>query len=148
MFRNLHLYILLKMYNLFQLFPGMGCPQEKWRFFTVKNEITSLTRGMRQCDVVYLVFLLHMTLRETDPQEMQKCYGFGKFNSALDPCGCNIFNFLMQESSRFYPVFSSSMLSFNCSINVNFAFLLNLWPCNRKYWSSWINFCLFLFIVV
>ena len=41
--------------------------------FQSRNKITNLTSGIRHCDVVMLLFLLHMTFRETDPQEIQKC---------------------------------------------------------------------------
>ena len=43
-----------------------------------------LRQVLRQCDVVVLMPLQHITFRETDAQEMQKYWGFGKFSSALN----------------------------------------------------------------
>ena len=98
--------------------------------FQWRNEITNLTSGISHCDVVFPMSLLHMTFGETDAQEMQKCYRLGKFSSALNPCGCEVFSFIIQKSSRFFSQYFSSSLSmlvsFNCSINVNFACLLKL----------------------
>ena len=76
--------------------------------FQWRNWIKNLTAGIRLCDVVFLLPLLHTTFRETDAQEMQKCYGFGKFCSALNPCGCNDFSFLVQKSSRVFSTYFSS----------------------------------------
>ena len=91
--------------------------------------MTNLMSGIRHCDVVFLMSFLQMTFRETGVQEMQKCQGFGKFSSALNPCGCKVFSFIIQKSSRFFSLYFSSSLSilvsFNCSINVKFACLLN-----------------------
>ena len=63
---------LIKRQNLSQQV-SMGCPQEKDVCFQWRNGIKNLTSGIRQCDVVFLMFLLHMTFRETDALEMQKC---------------------------------------------------------------------------
>ena len=86
--------------------------------------------GIRHCDVVFLMSLLHMAFREIDAQEMRKCLGFGKFSSVLNPCGCKVFSSIIQKSSRFFSLYFNSylsmLISFYCSINVNFACLLKL----------------------
>ena len=50
------------------------------------------------------------------------------------------------ESPHVFSLYFSSSLfmlvPFICSINVNLACLLRLWPGNRKCWSAWSNFCL------
>ena len=38
--------------------------------FQWRNKIKNFTSGIRHCDVVFLMFLVHMTFRETDAQEM------------------------------------------------------------------------------
>ena len=71
----------------------------------------------------------------------------GKFSSALNPCGSKVFSFIIQKSSRFFSLcfnsYLSMLVSFNCSINVNFECLLELWPGNRNCWSAWSKFRLF-----
>ena len=73
----IYLYIhnikLIKMQNLSQLVSAVGCPQEKHVCFQWRNKVTNLMPGVRHCDVVFLMSLLHMTFRETDALEMQKC---------------------------------------------------------------------------
>ena len=116
-------------------------------FFQWRNKITNLTSGIRLCDVIFLMSLLHIAFTETDAQEMQKCCGFGKFSPALHPCGCKVFSFIFQKSSGFFSLCFNSSLSmlvwFNCSILVNFACLLMLSPGNGKCWSVWSEFLLF-----
>ena len=65
---------LIKTQNLFQLV------SKPWAFlrrndvcFQWSNKITNLTSSIRHYDVVFLMSLLHMTFRETDEQEMEKC---------------------------------------------------------------------------
>ena len=41
--------------------------------FQWRNKIKNFTSSIRHCDVVFLMFLVHMTFRETDAQEMQIC---------------------------------------------------------------------------
>ena len=53
---------------------------------------------------------------------------------------------LNPKSSRFAGLFSSFLsilVLFTCSIDVNFACLLKLWPGNRNCWSAWSEFWLF-----
>ena len=58
----------MKMQNLSQLVSAMGCPQEKCLLSMEK--ITNLMSGIKHCDVVFLMSLLHMTFRETDAQKV------------------------------------------------------------------------------
>ena len=44
---------------------------------------------------------------------------------------------------KFLLLYSRSLHVFNCSINVNFACLLKLWPGNQKCCLAWSKFCLF-----
>ena len=106
-----------------------------------------MTAGVRLCDTVFLMSFLGMAFRETNAQEMQKCWGLGKFHPALNPCGFEAFNCLIQKSSRFFSLYFGSslsmLISFNCLINKNFAYLLKLWPGNQKCCLAWSKFCLF-----
>ena len=70
-----------------------GIVHSKFRSCMCFLTSSHITSSIRQCDVVFLMFLLHMTFKETDAQEMQKRYGFTKINSSLNSCGCNTFNF-------------------------------------------------------
>ena len=66
------------------------------------------------------MFLLHKKLRETDAQEMQKCYGFGKFSSPLNKCGCNVLSIVIQKWSCFcYLHFSSFLFMFMTYSNLS-----------------------------
>ena len=62
--------------------------------FQWRNKTTNLM-------FVFLMSLLHMIFGKTDAQEMQKCWGFRKFSSVLNPCYCRFFSFIIQKSSRF-----------------------------------------------
>ena len=52
----------------------MSCTHERRNdvYLQRKTEVTNLASGIRQYDVVFLMYLLHMTFKETDAQ-MQKC---------------------------------------------------------------------------
>ena len=52
----------------------MSCTHERRNDVCLqrKTEVTNLASGIRQYDVVFLMYLLHMTFKETDAQ-MQKC---------------------------------------------------------------------------
>ena len=65
--------IKLQTQNLSQLVSAVGCPRRCDVCFQWGNKITNFTSGIRHCDIVFLMSPLHMTVRETDAQEMWKC---------------------------------------------------------------------------
>ena len=64
--------IKLQTQNLSQLVSAVGCPRRNV-CFQWRNKITNFMSGITHCDVVFLMSPLHMTVRETDAQEMWKC---------------------------------------------------------------------------
>ena len=64
----------------------------------------NLTSGIRHCDVVFWTSRLHIPFGEADAQKMEKCWGLGKFTSALSPCGGKVFSSISSSLHVFYPM--------------------------------------------
>ena len=98
-------------------------------------------------DMVALCFLCPFCILPSEKQMSKKCRNVKDLGNSVQQwlhlC-CKVFNFIIQMSSRFFSLYFSSSLSmlvsFSCSINVNFVFVLKLWPGNRKCWSDWSKF--------
>ena len=122
----------------------MGYPQEKYPSEEMKLEI------WRQIlDSVTLCFWCPFCIWPSEKQMHKKYRTVRDSRNSIQHwihVVAIFLNFLIQKSSRFLAcilLVPCLLVSFYCSINVNFACSLKFWPGNRKCWSAWDEFCLF-----
>ena len=122
----------------------MGYPQEKYPSEEMKLEI------WRQIlDSVTLCFWCPFCIWPSEKQMHKKYRTVRDSRNSIQHwihVVAIFLNFLIQKSSRFLAcilLVPCLLVSFYCSINVNFACSLKFWPGNSKCWSAWDEFCLF-----
>ena len=91
---------------------GFSCGLSSEELFAFSREM-KLQNWRQVLNIVTLCCWYPFCIRISEKQMRKKCrsYGYGKFSSALNACGCKVFSVIIQKSSRFFHLHFSSSLS-------------------------------------